>query len=136
MDAATKIGIDAAKTDSKQVFQKTAEAVRVDLIGKKIADKLLHQVKQKINKKKTKDKKSTYHQNKQIQMKQANKIQNINAMIRSVFLVMHILFVKGTATNPDNNAYNNQLLKIMDHLFLAFQKLIKHSLTTQKIQIL
>ena len=40
MDAATKIGIDAAKTDSKQVFQKTAEAARVDLIGKKIADKI------------------------------------------------------------------------------------------------
>ena len=40
-------------------------------------------------------------------MKQANKIQNINAMIRSVFLMMHMLFVKGTATNADNNAYNN-----------------------------
>ena len=40
MDAATKIGIDAAKTYSKQVFQKTAEAARVDFIGKKIADKI------------------------------------------------------------------------------------------------
>ena len=42
-------------------------------------------------------------------MKQANKIQNINVMIRSVFLVMHILFVKGTATNTDNNAYDKRL---------------------------
>ena len=38
-------------------------------------------------------------------MKQANKIQNINVMIRSVFLVMHILFVKGTA----NNAHDKRL---------------------------
>ena len=40
MDAATKIGIDAAKTASKQVFQKTAEAAGGDLIGNKIADKI------------------------------------------------------------------------------------------------
>ena len=39
MDAATKTGIDAAKTDSKRVKQKTAEATG-DLIGKKIADKI------------------------------------------------------------------------------------------------
>ena len=42
-------------------------------------------------------------------MKQANKIQNINVMTRSVFLVMHILFVKGTAINTDNNAYDKKL---------------------------
>ena len=41
-------------------------------------------------------------------MKQANKIQNINVMTRSVFLVMHILFVKGTAINTDN-AYDKKL---------------------------
>ena len=35
MDAATKTGIDAAKTASKRVVQKTAEATG-DLIGKKI----------------------------------------------------------------------------------------------------
>ena len=39
MDAATKTGIDAAKTASKRVVQKTAEATG-DLIGNKIADKI------------------------------------------------------------------------------------------------
>ena len=39
MDTATKTGIDAAKTASKRVVQKTAEATG-DLIGKKIADKI------------------------------------------------------------------------------------------------
>ena len=39
MDAATKTGIDAAKTASKRVVQKTAEATG-DLIGSKIADKI------------------------------------------------------------------------------------------------
>ena len=39
MDTATKTGIDAAKTASKKVVQKTAEATW-DLIGNKIADKI------------------------------------------------------------------------------------------------
>ena len=39
MDTATKTGIDAAKTTSKRVVQKTAEATG-DLIGNKIADKI------------------------------------------------------------------------------------------------
>ena len=39
MDTATKTGIDAAKTVSKRVVQKTAEAAE-DLIGNKIADKI------------------------------------------------------------------------------------------------
>ena len=39
MDAATKTGIDAAKTDSKRVVQKTAEATG-DLIGNKTANKI------------------------------------------------------------------------------------------------
>ena len=39
MDTATKSGIDAAKTASKWVVQKTAEATG-DLIGNKIADKI------------------------------------------------------------------------------------------------
>ena len=39
MDAATKTGIDAAKTASKRVVQKTAETTG-DLIGNKIADKI------------------------------------------------------------------------------------------------
>ena len=39
MDTATKTGIDAAKTASNRVVQKTAEATG-DLIGSKIADKI------------------------------------------------------------------------------------------------
>ena len=39
MDPATKTGLDAAKTASKRVVQKTAEATG-DLIGNKIADKI------------------------------------------------------------------------------------------------
>ena len=39
MDTATKTGIDAAKTASKRVVQKSAEATG-DLIGNKIADKI------------------------------------------------------------------------------------------------
>ena len=39
MDTATKNGIDASKTASKIVVQKTAEATG-DLVGKKIADKI------------------------------------------------------------------------------------------------
>ena len=38
MDTAAKTGIDVAKTASKRVVQKTAEATG-DLIGNKIADK-------------------------------------------------------------------------------------------------
>ena len=39
MDTAAKTGLDAAKTASKGVVQKTAEATG-DLIGNKIADKI------------------------------------------------------------------------------------------------
>ena len=39
MDTAIKTGIDAAKTASKRVVQKTAEATG-DLFGNKIADKI------------------------------------------------------------------------------------------------
>ena len=39
IDTATKTGIDAAKTASKRVVQKAAEATG-DLIGNKIADKI------------------------------------------------------------------------------------------------
>ena len=41
MDPATKTGIDAAKTASKGVVQKTAKATG-DLIGNKIADKITY----------------------------------------------------------------------------------------------
>ena len=40
MDTATKTGMDASKIPSKRVVQKTAEAT-VDLIGNKIADKII-----------------------------------------------------------------------------------------------
>ena len=39
MDTVAKTGVDAAKTASKRVVQKTTEATR-DLIGNKIADKI------------------------------------------------------------------------------------------------
>ena len=39
IDTATKTGIDAAKTASKRVVQKSAEATK-DLIGNKIVDKV------------------------------------------------------------------------------------------------
>ena len=50
MDNAAKTGIDAAKTASKRVVQKTVEATR-DLIGNKIADKIIS-----IGKRKSKEK--------------------------------------------------------------------------------
>ena len=51
MDTATKTEIDVAKTTSKRVVQKTAEAT-VDLIGNKIADKIALPGKTKRKKKK------------------------------------------------------------------------------------
>ena len=50
-DTATKTGIDAAKTNSKRVVQKTAEATG-DLIGNKIADKITSVGKTKTKKRK------------------------------------------------------------------------------------
>ena len=51
INTATKIGIDAAKTTSKRVVQKTTEGTG-DLIGNKIADKItsVGQSKEKTNK--------------------------------------------------------------------------------------
>ena len=64
MDSATKTGIDAAKTASKRVLQKTAEATG-DLFGNKIADQITSLGKTKSKeKKKMNDKESTYHQKK------------------------------------------------------------------------
>ena len=53
MDNATKTGIDAAKTASKRVVQKTSKDTE-DLIGNKIADKLTS-----IGKRKEKEKEKT-----------------------------------------------------------------------------
>ena len=50
MDTAAKTGIDAAKTASKRVVQKPAEATG-DLIGKKIPDKITSTSKPKENEK-------------------------------------------------------------------------------------
>ena len=58
MDTATKIGIDAAKTASRRVVQKTAEATG-DLIGIKLADKITSIGKPK-EKEKTKEIKEIY----------------------------------------------------------------------------
>ena len=61
MDTAIKTGIDAAKTTSKRVVQKTAEA-REDLIGNKIADKVtsISKPKEKEKTKKSKEIKEIY----------------------------------------------------------------------------
>ena len=61
IDTATKRRIDAAKTASKRVVQKTAEATG-DLISKKIADKITSVGKQK--KRQISQKKFTFHQKK------------------------------------------------------------------------
>ena len=58
MDTATKTGMDAAKTTSKRVVQKTVEATE-DLIGNKIADKITSIGKQK-EKEKTKEVEEIY----------------------------------------------------------------------------
>ena len=63
MDTATKIGMDTAKTASKRVVQKTAEATG-DLIRNKIADKITSLDETKSKEKKKKGKKYTYHQKK------------------------------------------------------------------------
>ena len=62
MDTATKTGVDAAKTASKRVVQKTAEATG-DLIGNKIADKTtsIGKPKDKVTKK---NKKFIFHRKK------------------------------------------------------------------------
>ena len=57
MDPATKTGIDTAKTASKRVVEKTAEATE-DLIGNKIADKITS-----IDKKKEKEKTNKVEEN-------------------------------------------------------------------------
>ena len=62
MDTATKTGIDAAKTVSKRVVQKNAEAT-ADLIGTKIADKTTSICKPK-EKRTKKQKKFIFHQKK------------------------------------------------------------------------
>ena len=61
MDTATKTGIDVAKTASKGVVEKTAEATG-DLIGNKIADKITSIGKSK--EKETKKKKFIFHRKK------------------------------------------------------------------------
>ena len=63
MDTATKTGINAAKTASKRVFQKTSEATG-DLIWNKIADKITSIGKPKEKEKQTK-KIFTFHQKRQ-----------------------------------------------------------------------
>ena len=59
IDTATKTGIDAAKTASNRVVQKTAEATG-DLISNKIADKITY-----VGKTKQKEKKTQINQKRQ-----------------------------------------------------------------------
>ena len=54
MDAAAKTGVDAAKTASERVVQKTAEATG-DLIGNKIADNITSLAKPKEKTKKVEE---------------------------------------------------------------------------------
>ena len=72
MHAATKTGINTAKTASRRVVIKTAKATE-DLIGNRIADKITSVGKSKVKKKKMKQrkyKKFTYHQ------------KNVNKLLR------------------------------------------------------
>ena len=64
MDTATKTGIEAAKTASERVVQKTAEATG-GLIGNKIADKITSVGKSKEKEKTNKTEKFTLHQKKE-----------------------------------------------------------------------
>ena len=63
MDTATKTGIDAAKTASKRVFQRTAEATGY-LIENKMVDKITSIGKPKEREKTKKQKKFIFHQKK------------------------------------------------------------------------
>ena len=63
IDTATKTGIDAEKTASKRVVQKTAEATG-DLIGNKIADKITLIGKPKEKEKQKEWKKYAFHHKK------------------------------------------------------------------------
>ena len=60
MDTATKTGIDAVKTASKQVVQNTAEGLG-DLIGKRIADKVTSIGKSKEKKGKNRESRRNLH---------------------------------------------------------------------------
>ena len=62
MDTATKTAIDAAKTTSKKIIEKTAEAAG-DLIGNKTTDKIASMGKPK-EKETKKQKKFIFHQKK------------------------------------------------------------------------
>ena len=66
MNTATKTGVDAAKTSSKRVVQKTAEATGIQLEIEQLKKELqqLNQKKKKTKIKQMKQKKFTYHQKK------------------------------------------------------------------------
>ena len=66
MNTATKTGVDAAKTSSKRVAQKTAEATGIQLEIEQLKKELqqLNQKKKKTKIKQMKQKKFTYHQKK------------------------------------------------------------------------
>ena len=82
MDTATKARIDAAKTASKWVVQKIAEATG-DLIGNVIADNITSvgksKEKKKERKKERKYKKFTFHQKKGNKLLMTNSFSNLNS---------------------------------------------------------
>ena len=99
MHTATKTGIDAAKTASKRVVQKTAEAAG-DLIRNN----------QKKRKKQTKQKKFTFHQKKDNKL-----LMTSNGFENKISLLQNQIMQKR----------NKMLyLKTMHHLLSAFQKLM------------
>ena len=66
MNTATKTGVDAAKTSSKRVVQKTAEATGIQLEIEQLKKELqqVNQKKKKTKIKQMKQNKFTYHQKK------------------------------------------------------------------------
>ena len=66
MNTATKTGVDAAKTSSKRVVQKIAEATGIQLEIEQLKKELqqVNQKKKKTKIKQMKQKKFTYHQKK------------------------------------------------------------------------
>ena len=86
MDTATKKGIDAAKTASKRVVEKTAEAAG-DLIGNRIVDKITFIGKSQKKKKQINQKKFTFHQRKD------NKLLMILKLFRKIIIIIVIILM-------------------------------------------
>ena len=95
MDTATKTGIDAAKTTSERVVQKTAEAAG-DSIGNKIADKITSLGKTKLKKKKMKNKKCTYYQKKDSKLLMSQDCYNLLLKNGCKFMISWVMLKTDT----------------------------------------